>query len=105
MPAENPPQIYRTEDNQEWKFVQTFAEHEHDQMQQFRRKSQCHFITGTGRENNWRFRLSCNLRNYRNCEFQMLALKTTSGGYHVYTFGQHNHPVKPNGKCEENFMH
>jgi hypothetical protein len=89
MPAENPPQIFRTPDNREWKFVQTFADYV--QMNKFRRKSRCRLIAG--REYNRRIRLPCNCRRSLNsCQFQLLALRTTSEGYHVYTFGEHKHP-------------
>jgi hypothetical protein len=61
-------------------------------MQEFRLKNKCRFIQG--REKHLWFRLPCNLSGRsKNCKFQLLALKTTSAGYHVYTFGQHNHPV------------
>jgi hypothetical protein len=94
MPAENPPRIFRTADNIEWTFLRTFADF--DQMHEFRRKSQCTIIAG--RESNQRFRLPCNLKKYRNCQFKLLALKTTKQGYHVYKFGEHSHPIKKKSK-------
>jgi hypothetical protein len=95
MSAENPPRIYHTEDNIEWKFVQTFANY--DQMNKFRLKNQC--IINPGREKHRRLRLPCK-RKRHNCEFKLLAMKTTKKGYHVYQFGEHNnHPaINPKGK-------
>jgi hypothetical protein len=87
MPAANPPQIYHTDDNIQWRFLQTLTDY--GQLQTFRQKNHC-TIRG-GRQTHWRLRLPCQRRYTHNCEFQLLALKTTSGGYHVYTFGAHNH--------------
>jgi hypothetical protein len=91
MPVENPPQIYRTPDNTEWTFVQTFADY--GQLQKFRRKSHCKI--STGRESHRRVRFLC---KRFNCDFQLLALKNTSAGYHVYKTDEHEHThpvVKP----------
>jgi hypothetical protein len=96
MPVENPPDIFRTEDNIEWKFVQTLPDYA--QLQGFQRKSQC--IVSTGRESHRRVRQPCCRKRSHNCQFKLLALKTTKKGYHVYVFGEHNHPaiIKPKSK-------
>jgi hypothetical protein len=86
MPAVNPPRVFLTPDNIEWTFLRTFANY--DQMQKFRRKSYC---KSQGNKNHQRIRFRCNCRRL-TCEFKLLALKSISDGYHVYTFGCRNHP-------------
>jgi hypothetical protein len=94
MQAENPPTIFRTPgDNIEWTYLQTFPDYK--QMQEFRHKIQCQ---SKGKESHQRFRFPCNVRYNRNCQFKLLALKTTSEGYHVYKLGEHNHPIMPKSK-------
>jgi hypothetical protein len=88
MPAENPPKIYRTTDNIEWQFLQTFDNYE--KMQQFRLQSQCK--SSIEHESWWRLRHECNRQFSHNCPFKLLAIKNTKQGYHVYINGEHNHP-------------
>jgi hypothetical protein len=99
MPAENPPSIFRTPDK-EWIYLRTLVDY--DQMQKFRHKCQCICTNLAGKEGYRRVRLPCKHRWAHNCQFKLLALKTTNQGYHVYKYGEHNnHPtIKPKGKCE-----
>jgi hypothetical protein len=87
MPDANPPLIHVTEDNVEWPFIQTFADYEI--MNKFRRKNQC---KSEGNEKQRRIRFHCSSRRYSsdNCQFMLLALKTTNNRYHVYKHGEHN---------------
>jgi hypothetical protein len=97
MPAANPPKVFRS-DNIEWSFLRTFANH--GQLRKFLCESHCKI--GTRGENIRRVRLTCCRKRSNNCEYQLLALKTTKQGYHVYKIGEHNHPVhKPKSKCEQ----
>jgi hypothetical protein len=87
MPPENPPKIYRTPDNIEWQFLQSFSDF--DKMQQFRAENQC--------KNTWdcekwgRIRFVCKRKRSHNCKFVLLAMKTTNQGFHVYKHGEHKH--------------
>jgi hypothetical protein len=87
MPDANPPKIFHTPDNAEWTFLQSFADY--DKMQEFRHKNQCKTKTYV---DVWlRIRFNCNRRWRHNCKFQLLAMKTTKHGFHVYKHGEHNH--------------
>jgi hypothetical protein len=91
MPAENPPTIFRSPDNIEWKFIQTFDNF--DEMDKFRRKNYTHAKTWA--ENSWqKTRLYCYRRFKHNCPFMLLAMMSTKQEYHVYGHGQHEHNNK-----------
>jgi hypothetical protein len=91
MPDENPPALFRTPDNIEWQFIHTFSDR--DKMQKFRRENCCRFITGD--KTGLRIRFPCQLKYSDNCQFMLLALRTTKEGYHVYKHGQHQHNNQP----------
>jgi hypothetical protein len=96
MPDANPPMIFRTVDNLEWQFLETFPDY--GKMQEFRHKHQSR--SETNANETWcRIRIFCKRKYYKNnnCKFMLLALKTTEQRYHVYKHGEHNkHPiVKP----------
>jgi hypothetical protein len=86
MPDANPPKSYRTSDNIEWTFLQTFQDY--DQMQKFRQKNK--FQSRAGDEKFRRIRYFCIRINKNNCKFMLLAFKTTKERYHVYKHGKHN---------------
>jgi hypothetical protein len=89
MPDENPPKIFRTTDNLEWHFLQTFPNY--GKMQQLRLQNQCKFSTEDAAS--WyHLRHKCNRLSSHNCPFMLLAIKNINEGYHVYTHGEHNHP-------------
>jgi hypothetical protein len=94
MPAdENPPKICRTPDNIEWQFLQTFSDL--DKMHKFRLENQC-YQTGCDDEiGKWcRIRFYCKCRFSHGCKFMLLAVKTTTQEYLVYTHGEHKHNNK-----------
>jgi hypothetical protein len=87
MPDANPPAIFRTADNSEWKFLQTVPDY--GKLQKFQRNSLSHPTRGD--EKSWRIRFYCNRRSSCNCNYMWLAVKNTKKGYHVYKRGKHNH--------------
>jgi hypothetical protein len=83
----------------EWTFLQTFPDY--DKLQEFRHKNKCQLCTSKEKdEKALRVRYSCPRRKrMNNCEFMLLARKTTKEGYHVYKYGEHNHPaIESRGK-------
>jgi hypothetical protein len=86
MPDANPPQSYRTSDNIEWTFLQTFPDY--DEMQKFRQTNT--FKPSPGDEKYRRIRYLCMRQRTHNCKFMLMALKTTKHRYHVYKHGKHN---------------
>jgi hypothetical protein len=87
MPHQKAPTLFHTPDKIEWTFVETFSDYE--KLQNFRLKN--HFFSPNSYEKRNRLRFYCNRRRANNCEFMLLALKTTKEEYHVYKHGKHNH--------------
>jgi hypothetical protein len=88
-PDSNPPSIFHTPDNIEWTLLQTLPDY--DTLDKFRRKNQCKFTASD--EDRLRIRYYCTRKRFGNCKFMLLALKTTKKGYHIYSYGEHNHLV------------
>jgi hypothetical protein len=103
MPHKNPPTIFRTPDNMEWTFLETFPDYE--KLQKFRHRNKCQLSTSQAKnEKALRMRYWCLRKLMNNCKFMLLALKTTKEGYHVYKHGEHNHAaLESRGKCLWNF--
>jgi hypothetical protein len=87
----NPPAIFRTMDNSEWKFLQTVPNF--GKLQKFRRNKHCYPTNGDAKSG--RIRFYCNCLSSHKCQFKLVAMKTTKKGYHVYKRGKHNHPAAP----------
>jgi hypothetical protein len=90
MPDENPPEIYSTPSeavagNIDWTFLRTVADYE--EIDKFRGEERCYVKVGG--EEKRRCRIYCNLRSKRDCQFVLLAMKTTKQRYHVYKYGEH----------------
>jgi hypothetical protein len=99
MPDGNPPTIYRTLDNIEWAFLQTFPDYA--KMHEFGIIN--HTTSKKNVEKRLNFRYYCyNRPKHDRCKFMLLAVKTTKQRYHVYSYGKHNHPVR-NPKSKLNF--
>jgi hypothetical protein len=91
IPDQKPPLIFRTGDNMEWHFLQTFPDFE--KMDKFRSINGCQLQVE--RKKYWRLRLCCGRKYYpKSCKFMLLALKTTKNRYHVYKNAEHNHPIR-----------
>jgi hypothetical protein len=92
MPDANPPAIFRTPENIEWTFLQTVPDY--DILQKFRVENRCRDRYKNVEK--WgKIRLPCTSKSTHNCPFTLLALKTTTNGYHVYKHGQHTHTKHP----------
>jgi hypothetical protein len=91
MPDGNPPSIFRTPDNIEWAFFQTLPDY--DTFDKFRLKNNCE--RGGASDRNSRIRCYCmRSHGYKDkCKFMLLAVKTTKRRFHVYSYGEHNHPL------------
>jgi hypothetical protein len=95
MADEKPPVIFCTPDSVEWAFLQTLPDY--DKFHKFRLKNYCHF-NGRATDKSSQFRCYCMRRSKDDkCKFMLLALKTTKQFYHVYKFGEHNHPAIKQG--------
>jgi hypothetical protein len=101
MPHEKPPTIFRTTDNIEYKFLQTFSNF--DKMEKFRQKNHCQ--TTKSKKNGSRIRYYCMHRyKMKDCKFTLLAVKTTKKGYHVYKHGEHKHNKNCPAKRSDKFI-
>jgi hypothetical protein len=89
VPDGNPPTIFRTLDNIEWIFLQTLPDY--DTLDKFQRKNKC--ARSKAGDKSARIRCYCTRKRVENCKFMLLAVKTTKQQYHVYSYGEHNHPV------------
>jgi hypothetical protein len=90
MPYANPPMIFVTPDNIEWRFLQTIPDDA--KMEEFRRKNKCKFIQKDKKHLRKRYRYVCNQKFFKTrCKFMLTAMKNTKLGYHVYQHGEHNH--------------
>jgi hypothetical protein len=87
MPEANPPKIYSTADNIEWRFFQTFPDY--DILDKFRHNN--HTYSPVGNEESRQIRFYCKRRKLHKCQFMLLALKTTKKGFHVYKRGEYKH--------------
>jgi hypothetical protein len=103
MRHENPPAIFLTPDNIEFKFLRTLPDYA--KLDKFRHKNHCKKKKALPKY--LRFRFSCNYcRAYAyNCPFKLLAMKTTKQAYHVYGHGEHkhnnnNHSAAQKSKCD-----
>jgi hypothetical protein len=101
MPDADPPKIYSTLDNIEWTFIRTFSDH--DKMDEFRYVNHCE-CSSRGKTCWRQVRFPCLRKSSDNCQFMLLAMRSTKQRFHVYKHGQHqhnNHPVpvfKPRSK-------
>jgi hypothetical protein len=96
MPNANPPTVVHTpdkKDNIEWTLLATFPDYE--EMDKFRAEKQCKF-TASSDGTLSQIRHYCNRRYQDDCKFMLLAIKTTTNQYHVYTHGDHT--CKKTGK-------
>jgi hypothetical protein len=94
MPHKIPPRIFRTPDNIEWTFLETFPDYE--RLQKFRLNNHSYATNSDGKKSRIRFYCYPKPRRVHNCKFKLLALKTSKEGYHVYKHGEHNHAtIKP----------
>jgi hypothetical protein len=95
MPHANPPKIFVTPDSIEWTFLQTIRDD--TKMDKFRHKNNCKIIQQKDKKClRKRFRYFCYRKFSKwKCQFMLLAMKNTNLGYHVYQYGEHNHPLQP----------
>jgi hypothetical protein len=89
MPDANPPAVYPMDDI-EWTFQGTFPDN--GKLNKFRYEHECNHTTDRGCT---RFRFYCRCRYTNDCNFMLLAMKTTKQRYHVYKHGEHSeHPAR-----------